>query len=173
VLFRSIRYNFIIFEKSVEYGLLPAIFNIKELEPKHTVLLERIQTLIQTRIPKIFNILENSKNKIDKYKLFHSYYRYGDFFHITTEYLHIMTNTTRYAYTYKNSILLEELIYSCSKITDIGNPFWKELKLEYEMKKYKIEHYIQKVINQIILVSTQLKLFMEETVKVVEELIKI
>jgi hypothetical protein len=136
-----IRYNFIIFEKYNEKGieiLVPAIFNLKDITPKHTVLLERVQVLIQNEIPKIFGILD-IQSKVKDYKLFHSYVRYGDFFHITTEYLHIFTNTTRYAYTYKNSILLEELIYASSKITDRGEPFLQKLKLEYDVKKYKLD----------------------------------
>jgi hypothetical protein len=136
-----IRYYFVIFRKHInpEIGLVPAVFNIKQLESKHTPLLEKVLDMIQIRIPGVFGILEDSRNNIDRYKLFHSYAKYGDFFYITTEYLHTMSNITQYAYLYKNSITLEELIYSSSRMSDAGNPFWKDVKLEYELKKVRIE----------------------------------
>lgn len=134
-----IRYYFIIFKKHLEYGLVPAIFNMKQLEAKHTPLLEKVLDLIQERIPAIYGILEDSRNNLNRYKLFHSYAKYGDFFYISTEYLHTMSNISHYAYIYKNSISLEELIYSSSKISNLGNSFWKDIKLEYDLKKYRIE----------------------------------
>jgi hypothetical protein len=90
-----IRYYFLIFKKTIIDGiisLVPAVFNIKQLESKHKPILEKVLDLIQIRIPEIFGILKDSRNKLDRYKLFHSYVKYGDFFYITTEYLHIMTN---------------------------------------------------------------------------------
>ena len=133
-----IRYYFLIFRKDVGQGLVPAVFNIKQLEPKHKPILEKVLDLIQIRIPEIFGILEDSRNNLDRYKLFHSYVKYGDFFYITTEYLHTMSNISHYSYIYKNSISLEELIYSTGRTSDFGNPFWKDLKLEYEIKKFRV-----------------------------------
>lgn len=136
-----IRYHFLIFKKHPDpnHRLVPAIFNIKQLTPQHKPLLEKIQDLIQVRIPAIFGILEDSRNKLERYKLFHSYVKYGDMFYITTEYLHTMSNILHYAYIYKNSMSLEELIYATSRISNSGNPFWHDLKLEYELKHFRIE----------------------------------
>jgi len=133
-----IRYYFLIFKRHPEHGLIPAVFNMKQLEAKHTPVLEKVLDLIQIRIPAIYGILEDSINQLDRYKLFHSYAKYGDFFYITTEYLHTMSNITNYGYIYKNSITLEELIYASSRMSDGGKPFWKDVKLEYELKKFKI-----------------------------------
>ena len=133
-----IRYYFLIFKRHPEHGLIPAVFNMKQLEAKHTPVLEKVLDLIQIRIPAIYGILEDSINQLDRYKLFHSYAKYGDFFYITTEYLHTMSNITNYGYIYKNSITLEELIYASSRMSDGGKPFWKDVKLEYELKKFRI-----------------------------------
>jgi hypothetical protein len=134
-----IRYYFLIFKKHSEHGLVPAIFNMKQLEAKHTPVLEKVMDLIQMRIPEIYGILKDSKNHIDSYKLFHNYVKYGDFFYITTEYLHTMSNILHYAHIYKNSISLEELMYASSRMSDEGNPFWNDVKLDYEIKKFRIE----------------------------------
>jgi len=136
-----IRYYFLIYKKHTnpDQGLIPAIFNIKQLEAKHKPILEKVLDLIQTRIPAIFGILEDSRNKLNSYKLFHSYVKYGDFFYITTEYIHTMSNILHYAYIYKNSIALEELIYSCNRMSHSRNPFWHDVKIEYELKKFRID----------------------------------
>ena len=134
-----IRYHFLIYRRIGGIGdktLVPAIFNIKQLEPKYAPLLERVQDLIQTRIPQIFGILEGSQHGLDRYKLFHSYVKYGDFFYITTEYLHTMSNFTHYAYLYENSMELEELIYSLS--SSIVPNFWQSLRIDYQLKTFRI-----------------------------------
>ena len=71
----------------------PLIYNVRELEPKHKPVLERILELIETKIPELFNIF-NSQEKTNisqghsvKYNNFYTYYRYGDIFHIKTQYL--------------------------------------------------------------------------------------
>jgi hypothetical protein len=132
-----IRYHFLIYRRTSEGTLVPAIFNIKQLEPGHKPLLERVHDLIQTRIPKIFSILEDSRHGLDRYKLFHSYVKYGDFFYITTEYLHTMSNFTHYAYLYENSMELEEIIYSLSRAASVPN-FWQSLRIDYQLKKFRI-----------------------------------
>ena len=133
-----IRYHFLIYRHDAISGILvPAIFNIKQLDPRHKPLLERVQDLIQMRIPTIFGILEGSRHGLDRYKLFHSYVKYGDFFYITTEYLHTMSNFTHYAYLYENSIELEELIYSLSRVSIVPN-FWQSLRIDYQLKKFRV-----------------------------------
>jgi len=57
-----IKYNFFIFKKDnkdVENKYIPAIFNVRDLKPEHNKILKRIEELIQTEIPKKFNIFEN------------------------------------------------------------------------------------------------------------------
>jgi len=132
-----IRYHFLIYRRTPEGTLVPAIFNIKQLEPQYKPLLERVQDLIQMRIPEIFGILKDSRHRIDRYKLFHSYVKYGDFFYITTEYLHTMANFTHYAYLYENSMELEELIYSLSRVSIVPN-FWQSLRIDYQLKKFRV-----------------------------------
>ena len=136
-----IRYHFIIYRHrrdATTNRLVPAIFNIKQLESKHKPLLERVQDLIQIRIPEIFGILEDSWHGLDRYKLFHSYVKYGDFFYITTEYLHTMSNFTHYAYLYENSMELEEIIYSLSRVPPPVPTFWQSLRINYQLKKFRI-----------------------------------
>ena len=65
-----IRYYFLIFKKDATNGLVPAIFNMKQLTQAHTPLLKRIQYLIQTAIPQIYGILEHSRKELTNYKLF-------------------------------------------------------------------------------------------------------
>lgn len=130
-----IRYVFLIFIRSADGNHVPAFFNLKELQPQHKPILEKVLELIQFRIPQIFGILNNSPNELSSYKLFHSYMKYGDFFHITTEYLHTMSNISHYAYVYENSISLEEIIYACGRIsTRTHQPFLSEVKLEYNIR---------------------------------------
>ena len=62
-----IRYHFLIYRRDAISGMLvPAIFNIKQLEPGYKPLLERVQDLIQIRIPEIFGILEGSRHRLDR-----------------------------------------------------------------------------------------------------------
>ena len=70
-------------------------------------------------------------------------YKYGEFFHITTGYIHCMNNITDKAHGYKNSITLEELIYACFLNSNLGNPFFKDVKLDYEVREYKINKKIK------------------------------
>lgn len=142
-----IRYHFLIYriDRSASNGntskltLLPVVFNIKQLESRHKPLLEKVLDLIQTRLPAIFGILEGSRNGLDRYKLFHSYVNYGDYFYVSTEYLHTMSNISHYAYKYENSMELEELIYSLSSTPTVsGNPFWQELKITYQLKTFRV-----------------------------------
>ena len=137
-----IRYHFIIYRKQMDNHLIPALFNIKQLDTKHKPLLEKVLELIQIKIPNVFNILIESIHKLSHYKLFHSYVKYGDFFYISTEYLHTMSNFTHYAYKFENNLLLEELIYSLSNVTN----FWQRLKIEYQLKKFRIAMIESKII---------------------------
>ena len=115
-----IKYVFLIFKKQHDGKLIPMVFNVKEIKPEHKPLLERVERLIKHELPYRFGILSddeynngegNERNPFDdEYKLFYSRYRYGKFFHITTEYVHTMSNISDKAHGYKNSITLEELI---------------------------------------------------------------
>jgi len=142
-----IRYHFLIYKvvrlssssNTKSFELLPFVFNIKQLEFKHKPLLEKVLDLIQTELPMRFAILEGSRFNLEKYKLFHSYVNYGDYFYVSTEYLHTMSNLSHYAYKYENSMELEELIYSLSSTPTVsGNPFWQELKIIYRLKIFRI-----------------------------------
>jgi hypothetical protein len=138
-----VRYYFLIYKRQADGLLVPAVFNIKQLEAKHTFLLKRVLELIQIMIPKIYGlgILEQSRNGIEKYKIFHSYIRDGDFFYITTEYLHIMANLSHYSYIYEISRELEEIIYASSRLNDLSKlPFYHELKVKYQIKQHRIKH---------------------------------
>lgn len=129
-----IRYYFLIYRRQANGLLVPAVFNIKQLEGKHTPLLARTLELIHTRIPSIFGV--GSAN----YKLFHTYVRDGDFFYITTEYLHTMSNLSHYSYIYETSRELEEIIYASSRLSDVGRrPFYHELKVQYQIKQHRIK----------------------------------
>ena len=117
-----IRYTFIILKYIDNYNntgqrkLVPGIFNIRQLEIKHLPILERINEIIKLEIPYKFGIIsEDEYRKKIKYELFHSYYKYVNFFHITTEYLHTMKNFTYYNTNIKDCITLEEIIYSVSR----------------------------------------------------------
>ena len=152
----SIKYTFLIYKKlnieKNEYKLVPFVFNIKELEPKHKPILERVKKIIQNEIPNIYKIKEvDDYNKIEtydnseiydkdkEYKLFYSYHTHGEFFHITTEYLHTMLNLGNMAHTYKNRITLEEIIYSSGLLSyDNLTPFWKKLVLKYQVREWNI-----------------------------------
>ena len=144
-----------------------AFFNVKELEIKYKPLLERINKLIKNEIPIIFNIkqiykdsslniqetkitkLYNSKNTYipnitdkynydNEYKLFYTYHTYGKLFYLNTKIFNTMENLNYKAHKYKNNITLEELIYSCSLISNNNNPFWKDVKINYDIRNYKL-----------------------------------
>ena len=146
-----IKYVFIVFiKKQNNNDLEPFIFNVKELIPEHTNILKQIERLIKHELSYRFGILSDAEynNGIgndtdpfdDEYKLWYSRYRYGEFFHITTEYVHTMSNISDKAHGYKNSITLEELIYACGLNSDSGKPFFKDVKLQYELRDYKLSY---------------------------------
>ena len=133
----NIKYVFLIFKKEKD-KLIPAIFNFKELDLKNKIILERINVIIKKNISKIFNIITETEylsdnTDINEYKLYYSYYKYGTFFHIKTEYLHTMSNIFNFPHHYINTITLEELSYSCSY-----NEFNKNLKINYLIREYLI-----------------------------------
>ena len=152
----TIRYIFIIFIKNKNNNLIPMIFNIKELEKNHILILERLNKLVKNELPYKFGIIENEYkseykynpissydnkeeyNSNNEYKLFYSSYKYGNFFHINTEYIHTMGNIYRKDYEYKQSITLEEIIYACSVNSEINSllPYWKEVKINYNVREY-------------------------------------
>ena len=136
----QIQYVFLIFKKHTDSGkYVPALFNFRELKHKHHTLLQRMEQLIKTKLPKIYGIIDDDK---DSYKLWYSHYNYGDVFHIKTKYLHTMSNIQQQAYKYKNSITLEELIYMLS----IPNVEVINLKLEYQKKNVRFS-FIDGMIN--------------------------
>jgi len=152
----TIRYIFIIFIKNKNNNLIPMIFNIKELEKNHILILERLNKLVKNELPYKFGIIEDEYkseykynpissydnkeeyNSNNEYKLFYSSYKYGNFFHINTEYIHTMGNIYRKDYEYKQSITLEEIIYACSVNSEINSllPYWKEVKINYNVREY-------------------------------------
>jgi len=136
----QIQYVFLIFKKHTDSGkYVPALFNFRELKHKHHTLLQRMEQLIKTKLPKIYGIIDDDK---DSYKLWYSHYNYGDVFHIKTKYLHTMSNIQQQAYKYKNSITLEELIYMLS----IPNVEVINLKLDYQKKIVRFS-FIDGMIN--------------------------
>lgn len=138
----KIRYVFHPFLITSNGRIEPLLYNVRELESKHKPVLKRILELIQTEIPKRFEIfndkeisrIRNGENI--KFTNFYSYYRYGDIFHIKTEYLYPSTNMDQYSHVYNRSINLEELIYSSELVTS-GNPFWSKLNFQYEIRNYR------------------------------------
>lgn len=137
----QIQYVFLIFKKHTDSGkYVPALFNFRELKHKHHTLLQRMEQLIKTKLPKIYGIIDDSNT--DSYKLWYSHYNYGDVFHIKTKYLHTMSNIQQQAYKYKNSITLEELIYMLS----IHNVEVINLKLDYQKKNVRFS-FIDGMIN--------------------------
>ena len=154
----TIRYIFIVFIKNVDDTLRPMIFNIKELEKKHIPILERLNKLVKNELPYKFGIIEDEYkseykynpissydnkeeyNSNNEYKLFYSSYKYGNFFHINTEYIHTMGNIYRKDYEYKQSITLEEIIYACNVNSEINSliSYWKAVKLNYNVREYDL-----------------------------------
>ncbi len=148
-----IKYNFFIFKKVGE-KLVPVVFNIKELTSIHKPILERINKLIRNELPSVFGIsIEANYNKIEdydkalydedkEYKLFYSHYRHGQVFHIKTEYLHSMSNISDKAHSYKYGLTLEEIIYNCGIVSDVGNiPYFQAVKFIYEVREHQIDDY--------------------------------
>jgi len=141
-----INYIFLVFKKNKDSNTLePFIFNIKQLELTHQSILKHIERLIKHELSYKFNILKtNELEKFplfdDEYKLWYSRYRYGDVFHISTNYVYTMSNITDKAHNYKNSMTLDELIYSCSINSNTDLPFFKNVKLKYEIREYKLNY---------------------------------
>jgi hypothetical protein len=155
-----IKYVFLIFKKQPDGKLIPMVFNVKEITPENKPILERVEKLIKHELPYRFGILSddeynnregNEKDSFDdEYKLWYSRYRYGKFFHISTEYVHTMSNISDKAHGYKNSITLEELIYACGLNSYSKKPFLEDLKIEYEIREHQINNYgmVQEQIKQ-------------------------
>ena len=145
-----IKYVFLVFKRDENNKLYPCVFNVKELIPKDKPIIKHIERLIKHELPYRFDILSkyeyiNRKgNKFDlfddEYKLFYSRYRYGKFFHISTEYVHTMSNISDKAHDYKNSITLEELIYVCGLNNNNGKSFLEDFKIEYEVREHQINN---------------------------------
>lgn len=134
-----LRYTFFILEEDGDKNWIPAIFNIRQLEARHLPILETIEQLIKLEIPHKFGIISDEDYAAGlRYELFHSYYKYVNFFHITTEYLHMMSNFTDYAHNLKDSITLDEIIYSVKRDAELGRPFWANLRIEYKIRDYRI-----------------------------------
>lgn len=135
---RKLTYIFLLYKKE-PVGYVPAIFNIREITNKHTPLLERLSEIIERDLPFKNGII--TKEEYDsgfRYKLFHSYYRYGDFFFITVKYFHTMSNIVDYSYNYKDSISLSEIIYASTQTNNEGEPFWQTVKLNYNLRYFLI-----------------------------------
>ena len=146
----KIKYVFLVFKKNndLNNALVPFIFNVKELIKQHEPILQQIERLIKHELPYKFGILSDNEYNNgkgndtdpfdDEYKLWYSRYNYGECFHITTEYLHSMSNISDKAHGYKNSITLAEIIYACSLNSNLSNPFAKDVRFVYEVRDYKI-----------------------------------
>lgn len=147
----NININYIFFilkENKVENKYEPLIYNIRELNESHKPYLEKIHTLIKTKIPEIFNLLLENETEHDH---FNSYCEYGDIFHIETEYIHPVNKMSKFSHQYQRQISLEELIYSSGlkNDNDDSKSFWETVEYEYPIKKYLIGNPVK--------VSTQTK----------------
>jgi hypothetical protein len=132
----KIRYMFFILQKkgaTSEYNFM--VKNIREIGPEHTDILKKILELIQTEIPKKFNLLQPEDKGI--YNNFYSSGEYGDLFHIEVDYLHPLTRLDTFSYLYKKRMTLEELIFASNNVV-AGKPFLQQVKLEYQNKSYNI-----------------------------------
>ena len=167
IIILNIKYIFLVFKKNKNNSLQPAIFNIKELEIKYKPILERINKFIRNEIPIIFDIKQINENKKlsteysnikkiynnkntyipiltdnfisdNEYKLFYTYYSYGNIFSFKTEFVHSLSNLGHKAYKYKNNITLEEIIYSCSLLSNNYKPFWEDVKFNYDTREHII-----------------------------------
>ena len=68
----------------------------------------KVLNLIQTRIPRMFNLLQPEDQGV--YTNFYNYCEYGDLFHIEVDYLHPLTRLDTFSYIYKKRITLENNI---------------------------------------------------------------
>ncbi len=133
----KIRYVFQMFIKSGN-ELAPMVYNLRELEPRHSSVLEKVLELIKTKIPTKMGLLKDGETSLNS---FYTYYRYGDFMYFMTEYIHPSGNATNFPHEMRRRITLEELIYS-SKLMDNNKPekpFWSTNRYEYSIKDYRIE----------------------------------
>jgi len=142
-----IRYTFFILKEadatSQATGMqwVPAVYNIRQLEARHLPILKQIEKLIKLDIPLLFGIISQTDYEADlRYELFNSYYKYVNFFHITAEYLHTMSNFTDYAHNLKDSITLEEIIYSVGRESELGRPFWGNMRFDYKIRNYRLDY---------------------------------
>ena len=144
---KQIKYVFLVLKKNMDKNkkeiLTPFIFNIKELLPEYKPILEQIEILIKHNLSYIFDILSHDeyikKNSYEnQYKLYYSRYIFGKIFYIETQFTNTMSNLSNKAHTYKNSITLEELIYNCGILSKKLKPYWKILKLIYDIREYKL-----------------------------------
>jgi len=130
----KITYIFHIFVESDEQDKYkPLILSIRDIKPEHTVILKKVLQLIQTDIPSIFELDKTKAN-------FYSYYQYGEFFHIKTDYIHPMVDYYDYQYRFNISITLEELIYQ-SQLKDDNTKelFLKKIPLKYYVRNWRLE----------------------------------
>ena len=146
-----IKYVFFVFKKESDGKLVPMVFNIKELNQIHQPILKRVDKLIKKELSYRFGILDddeyNNKSLLfdDEYKLWYSGFTIGNMFHISTEYVHTMSNISRKAHYYLNFKTLEEIIYSCVLLSKNGNNFLKDIKFNYQVREYKINNYKKKL----------------------------
>jgi hypothetical protein len=134
----KIRYRFFILQKkgaSSEYNFM--VKNIREVGPEHTDILKKLLELIQTEIPKKFNLLQPEDEGV--YKNFYSSCEYGTLFNIEVEYFHPFHKLYFFSYVYQKRMLLEELIFASTRIIN-HEPLLRQIKLEYDNKKYKIKN---------------------------------
>ena len=153
-----IKYVFLIFKKEIDGKLVPMVFNMKELKQIHQPVLQRVDKLIKKELSYRFDILDddeyNNSGKgndtnspfDNEYKLWYSGFTNGNMFHISAEYVHTMSNISRKAHYYLNFKTLEEIIYSCGLPSEKGNTFLQDVKVDYQVREYKINNYKKKDI---------------------------
>jgi hypothetical protein len=131
----KIKYIFFIFIKGSDGKYKFLVYNIKDISSSHTGVLKKVLELIETELPRKFNLLHPSDN--GTYNNFYSFCEFGEMFKIEIEYLHPTTRIDTFAYKYAKSMQLEQLIYSSQlKISDIS--LMKKVKLQYSVKKHNI-----------------------------------
>ena len=113
---------------------VPAIFNFRELTHKHLPLLQKMNELINTKLPNLYGIT----NSDEEYNLFYSTYKYGNIFTIQTEYLHTLSNIFQSSYKYKINITLDEIIYMLS----MKDSELQTLRVDYKIKEHLINYPI-------------------------------
>ena len=124
---------------------VPAIFNFRELTHKHLQLLQKMNELINTKLPHLYGIT----NLGEEYNLFYSTYKYGNVFNIQTEYLHTLSNIFQSSYKYKINITLEEIIYMLS----MKDSKLQTLRVDYKIKENLI-NYLSKSKKELVTLKT-------------------